>query len=153
MPQQNISSEQATQLIANVLLAEAASDGPQGMEFVADTMWNRGQSRKLPLHMIATQSALNKKGVRVYQYTGAGRKDLPEFVGQQPQILRNLALQIAQERMHPDYQPQYPGIENYVTKDLYENRFRPNVSEWVRTYEPAGTIGSHVALRPPRRRR
>src|SRR3990167_3257189 len=145
--------DKAVQRVADILLAEAASDGPQGMEVVGDTMFNRGQSRKLPLHVIATQSALNKKGVRVYQYTGAGRKDLPQFVSEQPMLFRHLALQIAQERMRPDYQPKYPGIENYVTNDLYKRRFDPDVSEWVRTYEPAGTIGSHVALRPPRRRR
>ena len=136
------------ELVAAILLTEGADQGPEGLEFIGDTMFTRSVKRKLPLDKIANQSSVNKKGVRVYQYTGAGRPDLEAFVARQPQILRTLALEIAKERMNPQYQPKYPGIENYVTKDFWENRGTLSPSHWVNQMDPAVTVGSHVGLKP-----
>jgi len=138
---------------AMVLLRESAAEGPEGMEMVADTFFNRGQTRKLPLDAVATQSALNKKGVRVYQYTGAGDPKLEEFFSRQPFILQNLAEEMVQERLNPKYQPKYPGLENFVTQDLFDRRFAPDVSEWVRQYEKVGQVGNHVLLMPPKKKK
>ncbi len=137
---------------AMVLLREAADQGHEGMAMVADTFFNRSQTRKLPLDAVATQSALNKKGVRVFQYTGAGDPKLEEFFYQQPPMFQRLAEQLIQERMNPKYQPAYPGLENFVTDDLYRRRFDPDVSSWVREYEKVGQIGSHVLLMPPKKK-
>ena len=146
-------SEQTLRTIAKILMAEAVSDGPKGMEMVGDIGHNRSTRRKIPLDKILTESKLNEKGVRVYQFTGAGRKDLDSFVAKQPPMMYDLALEIARERMNPDHQNQYPGVENYVTQDLYDNRFNPDISEWVRTYVPAGTVGSHILLKPPKKKK
>ena len=136
------------ELVAAILLAEGANQGPEGMEFIADTMFERSLKRKLSLEKVANQSSVNKKGVRVYQYTGAGRPDLQAFAAKQPEILRSLALEIAKERMNPQYQPKYPGIENYVTQDFWNNRGDLNHDHWVNAMEPAVTVGSHVGLKP-----
>ena len=137
---------------AMVLIREAVGDGPEGMEMVADTFFNRSRSRKLPLDAVAIQSKLNKRGVRVYQYTGAGDPKPEQFFFKQPPILRNLAEEIVRERANPKYIPKY-DIENFVTKELYDRRFDPDVSSWVREYEPAGTVGNHILLRPPKKRK
>ena len=146
-----VDPEASAKTIARILMAEAVSDGPEGMEMVGDIAHNRATRRKKPLDQILTESKLNEKGVRVYQFTGAGRKDMDSFIAKQPPMLYNLALEIAKERMNPAHENKYPGIENYVTQDLYDNRFKPDVSEWVRTYQPAGRVGSHVLLVPPKK--
>ena len=139
--------------IAKILMAEAVSDGAPGMEMVGDIAHNRATRRKKPLDKILTESKLNDKGVRVYQFTGAGRKDMDTFIAKQPPMLYNLAMEIAKERMNPGHESKYPGVENYVTQDLYDNRNKPDVSEWVRTYEPVGTVGNHVLLVPPKKKK
>lgn len=134
---------------AKVLLREAVGEGPEGMEMVADTFFNRGLTRKLSLDDVATQSGLNKRGVRVYQYTGAGDQNLDAFVARQPIMFQNLAERMIEERLQKDYQPKYPGVEHFVTRELYDRRHDPDVSQWVRDYVKVGQVGRHVLLMPP----
>mgnify|MGYP001565313674 FL=1 len=132
--------------VAQVILGESVGDGPRGMEFVASVLATRAKRRGTTLEQEALRSALNERGVRVYQFTAAGRPDLAEFAQAQPQLLQDAARLIAQDAMQPTYVPSYPNIEHYVTKGLFRQRDTLPSTHWLHKMDAVGTIGSHVAL-------
>jgi len=80
------------------------------------------------------------------QFSAYNRPDLTDFYLRQPQELRDYARQVIQDVQQPDYQAQYPGIEHYVTTDLWGRRGQPGVASWISKMKDAGTIGRHTAL-------
>ena len=129
-------------IVARILLGEAAGEGPEGMAFVRDVFVNRARAQKKTLEQVATAP---------YQFSAYDRPDLEQFVAKQPLMLRNLANELVAEALRPEFQPKYDA-SHYVTSDFYENRGTLKPSHWVNQMEPAYRVGRHQALKPRPRR-
>lgn len=129
-------------IVAQIILGEAAGEGPNGLEFVADTMLNRAFAQGKTLEEVATAPA---------QFSASARPDLQQFYLKQPQMLRDLAQALVTERRDPAFTPKY-HTSHYVTQDFYNNRHTLPKSHWVHRMDPVGTVGNHVALRQRRQK-
>ncbi len=136
MPDQNLSKA------AQVLLGEAANQGPEGMAMVADVLFNRAQR---------TGKSLDEVAFAPKQFSASSRKDLSQFVAQQPPDVQAMAQQLISERQNPNYQPHYPGVENYVTRKLFDQRMRADAPSWIRQMQPTMQVGDHVLLVPKKK--
>ena len=123
-----------------VLLGEAAGEGVNGMEMVADSFLNRSRQRKLPMEEIVMQPN---------QYTAASRPDLEAFAKRQPIMLQNLAEELIKERQSKTFQPTYPNTE-YVTEELWNRVDDLPKTHWLRKMEAVGKVGHHMILRERR---
>ena len=119
-----------------IVLGEAASEGPEGLMAVLDTMVNRARRQGKSLEEVATAP---------YQFSAAARKDLPQFYERQPPMLRNLVRELIAERRQASFQPSHP-YEHYVTDQFWGNRLELPETHWVRKMRPAKQIGHHVFL-------
>lgn len=124
---------------AQVLLGESANQGPDGMAMVADIMFNRAHR---------TGKTMDDVAMAPKQFSAASRKDLASFVAQQPSDVQAMAQRMIAERQVPDYVSQYPGVEHYVTRELFDRRMNSDVPSWIRQMEPVYQVGSHVLLKP-----
>lgn len=128
--------------VAKIILGEAASEGPEGLRFVLDTMVTRARAQKKTLEQVATAPK---------QFSAYARPDLDRFYAQQPMMLRTLADLLVQEALDPAYQPKY-NYSHYVSNQFWEDRGKLKPDHWIHSYEPAEVIGGHTALRPRRRK-
>ena len=120
-----------------ILLGEAVGEGPEGMAFVRDIFHNRALASKKTVEEIANAP---------YQFSAAARPDLEEFSARQPLIFRNLADELLRESAQPGYVPKYPGIQHYVTKELFSRRNTLPKNHWLHKMKVVQTVGNHVAL-------
>ena len=123
-------------IVAQVLLGEAANQGPEGLTMVADTMFNRAKAGKKTLEQVATAPA---------QFSAASRPDLAKFYATQPPALQDLATLLVQERRHPEFTPKYT-TQHYVTADLWDKRGTLPAKHWLHRMEKIGAVGDHVLL-------
>lgn len=122
--------------VAQILLGEAVGEGPEGMAMVADTMLNRSRAQKTTLEHVA---------LAPHQFSAATRPDLAQFYARQPQMLRDLADILVQERQAPDFQPSHP-YQHYVTKLLWDNRSGLPATHWIHRMKVMKQVGHHVLL-------
>ena len=130
------STEIDPDIVAKVLLGEAANQGVEGLELVADTMFNRAVRRKKTLEEVATAPA---------QFSAFARPDLEQFYQRQPIYLRQLALALVDERRNQKFIPKYQ-TQFYVTKSLWDRRDSLPKNHWLRKMKVVQTVGDHVAL-------
>lgn len=126
-------------IVAQILLGEAAGEGPEGLMMVRDVLVNRARARKKTLEQVATAPA---------QFSAYARPDLAEFYQRQPIMLQNLARELVDEGRSPEYQPKYTA-QHYVTESLHRNRHSPKVPSWIRKMKVVGRVGNHVLLAEP----
>ena len=122
--------------VAQILLGEAANQGPEGLAMVADTMFNRAKAGKKTLEQVATAPA---------QFSASARTDLAKFYANQPPALQDLATLLVQERRNPEFTPKYT-TQHYVTQKFYENRGTLPKSHWIHKMRVVGQVGDHVLL-------
>lgn len=129
-------------VVAQILLGEAAGEGITGLQFVRDIMFNRAMAQGKTLKQVATAP---------HQFSAYARPDLAQFYQKQPATLRSLAEQLVKEAQSPDYQPAYPE-QNYVTADLWNKRNTLSPNHWINQMQISRTVGNHVALMPRKRK-
>lgn len=131
-----LTPEEQSAIVADVILGEAAGEGPEGMAFVRDVLHTRSVKKKKTLYEVATEPK---------QFSAYERKDLKEFTKKQPFMLRNLAGILVQEASQPTFKPTYP-YTHYVTQSLWNSRKNLPKTHWLHRMRPVQTIGNHVAL-------
>lgn len=114
--------------VIGTILAEAAGEGEEGMYAVASVIANRAKRRKLTPSQVVNQK---------HQFSGRERKDFWEFVGRQS-AEAEYAARRAWQRAQAD---PIPGLDHYVTTDLYNSPQRP---AWLNKMGGARTIGNHI---------
>ena len=128
-------------IVAQILLGEAAGEGEEGLRFVRDVLVNRSRAQGKTLEEVATAPA---------QFSASARPDLAEFYAKQPTVLQVRAQELVNEAQAPGFTPQYPEVQHYVSSALWEKRKTLPASHWLHRMEPVQTIGHHVALRERR---
>ena len=141
MPEQKQAKSHPPDIVARIILGEAAGEGPAGMMFVRDVLANRAKTQKKTLEEVATAPK---------QFSAYSRPDLEAFYSRQPAILRNLANALVAEARRPDFVPQYEGIEHFENIRNWERRHELPDTHWFNRMEEVGRVGNHVALRPRR---
>ena len=138
MPEKTQAKSLPPNIVAQILLAEAAGEGTEGLEFVADTMLNRARTQGKTLEDVATAPQ---------QFLAFARPDLEDFYLRQPMNLRMLAEMLVSERRNPAFTPSH-NAQHYVTTELWNRRNTLPKSHWLRNMEAGEPVGHHVPLRP-----
>ena len=125
-------------IVAQILLGEAAGEGEEGLRFVRDVLVNRMRAQGKSLEEVATAPA---------QFSASARPDLAEFYAKQPTVLQVRAQELVNEAQAPGFTPQYPEVQHYVTSDLWEKRGTLSQSHWLRKMQKVGQVGHHVLLK------
>ena len=131
-------------IVAQILLGEAAGEGEEGLRFVRDVLANRAKAQGKSLEEVATAPQ---------QFSASARPDLAEFYAKQPTAIQVLAQQLVNEARQPRFEPQYPDVQHYVTSDLWGKRKTLPSTHWLHRMDPVQTVGHHVALKERRPRR
>ena len=126
--------------VAQIILGEAANQGPEGMIMVADTMFNRTMQSNKTMREIATQPK---------QFTAAGRPNLQEFFDRQPLALQRLAQELVKERGDRKFTPSHDAL-NYTTIELFNKRDTLPEKHWLRNMRSIGEVRDHVLLEDAR---
>jgi spore germination cell wall hydrolase CwlJ-like protein len=127
-------------IVAQIILGEAANQDLAGLDMVADTIFNRSHAQGRSLEEVATAPK---------QFSAANRDDLKEFYNKQPIFLRKYAEALVQERRNPEFQPSHP-YQHYVTQELWNRRDQLPKKHWLHDMEAVSTVGDHVFLQDSR---
>ena len=126
--------------VLKTIIAEGASEGEQGMYAIASVIVNRAKRRSKTPQAIVNHHAKNAKGVDVWQFTGRARKDLDRFVASQgPEVLA--AAQRAWQRAQ---QSPMPGVDHYLTTELYNDSTRR--PSWSQAMGGLQAVGRHTFM-------
>ena len=131
--------------VLKTLIAEAAGEDDEGMYAVASTFVNRAKRRGKSLHEVVNENRVNKKGVRVWQYSGRSRQDLDRFIAKQgPEVLQRARRALERAQQNP-----MTGLDHYLTTPLY-NKIRntpgADPAHWSQTMGGLRTIGGHTFM-------
>ena len=125
-------------IVAQILLGEAAGEGEEGLRFVRDVLVNRSRAQGKTLEEVATAPA---------QFSASARPDLAEFYAKQPTALQVRAQELVNEAQQPSFTPQYPEVQHYVTESLFARRDELPKTHWLRKMQKVGQVGHHVLLK------
>ena len=129
-----------TDIVAQIILGEAANQNLAGLDMVADTLYNRAIAQKKSLEDVATSPS---------QFSAYSRPDLESFYQRQPIYLQNYATALVEERRNPKFQPGHP-YQHYVTSELWGNRGKLPKDHWLRNMREVKRVGDHVILEDAR---
>ena len=125
--------------VVKTLIAEGANQDEESLYAIASAIVNRAIRRKLTPQQVVNQSKVNKKGVRVWQFTGRGRKDFEAFVARQgPEVAAR-----AQRAWDRAQREPLPGIDHYLTTQRLQE---VGPEHWANQYGGRQTIGDHVFM-------
>ena len=144
MPEPSQPKKLPPNIVAQILLGEAASEGPEGIGAALDTMVNRARRSGKSLEAVA---------LAPQQFSASARPDLEDFYLAQPLALRAYTESLVAQARNPGYEPKHP-YRHYVTTELYKRRHTLEPDHWVHQMDAKQTIGRHVFLQDrPRPRR
>jgi len=116
--------------VIKTIISEAAGEGEEGMYAVASVISNRAKRRKLTPQQVVNQPQ---------QFTGRWRKDLDAFIAKQPPAV----IEQAKRAWKKAQTESIPGIDHYLTNDLYKSNKRPS---WANKMGVVKTLGAHTFL-------
>ncbi len=134
------------QTIAITLMGEARGEKNAGMYAVACVIQKRATERELTLSQVCLQNKLNKRGVRVWQFSCWNDKP---YIETMKRLLKANTKQAKYAKMLARAICKGHGLAQEFTGDANHYHASYVTPYWIKGYKPTKIIGNHLFYKLP----